>query len=126
MTRPRIEFKDFRLDKHEVDEAMAQAKEGTAITSPGASPNLNESSSSIPDHVLSVKSLSDAKRNVLFNAPSINGEFPKEMRVFNSPQPHDASRGEFRYTGFIVIEKGSFAGGNKEFQSNDWATESNG
>jgi hypothetical protein len=86
MSRPRIEFKDFKLDKNEVDEAMAQANDKTATTSPGASPNLNNL---IPDHVLSVKSLSDAKRNTSFNTPSINNDFPNEMRVFNSPQPHD-------------------------------------
>jgi hypothetical protein len=86
MTRPRIEFKDFMLDKHEVDLAMAQANVETVNTSPGANPNLN---STIPDHVLSVKSLSDAKRNTSYNTPSINDEFPNDMKVFNSPQQHD-------------------------------------
>ena len=90
MTRPRIEFKDFQLDKHEVDKAMTKAKEESAFTSPGASPNLmGPTTPMIPDHVLSVKSLSDAKRNVSFNTPSITGDFPDEMRVFNSPQQHD-------------------------------------
>ena len=50
--------------------------------SPGANPNLK---STIPDHVLSVKTLSDAKRNTSYNTPSINDEFPDKMKVFNSP-----------------------------------------
>jgi hypothetical protein len=93
MSRPRIEFKDFTLDKHEVDKAIAQAKDETLPISPGARPNLNNllrpATTEIPDHVLSVKSLSDAKRNVSFNTPSINNDFPTEMEVFNSSQLHD-------------------------------------
>ena len=68
-TRPRIEFKDFTLDKDEVDNAINKAAERE-----------------IPDHVLSIKVLSDLKRNKELN---VSQELPIPANLqekFNAPQ----------------------------------------
>jgi hypothetical protein len=71
-TRPRIEFKDFTLDKDEVDTAIKKA----AVCR------------EIPDHVLSVKALSDFKRNKELNVSS-TVPIPRNLQAhFNAPQ-HD-------------------------------------
>jgi hypothetical protein len=80
-TRPRIDFKDFTLDKDEIDAAIQMAR-----LQPGAQPNLqnnknvmgekttypNPDDVSVPDHVLSVKVLSDFKRNTEMNSTQLN------------------------------------------------------
>ena len=85
-TRPVIDFKDFKLDKEEVDEAIQQAI--TSDNEPVANPDLNKVVSAVPDHVLSVKVLSDAKRNQNLNAPSLSENIPPALKSFNLPQ-HD-------------------------------------
>jgi hypothetical protein len=79
-TRPRIEFKDFTLDRDEVDEAIQNAK--APITS-----DQDRNGNEIPDHVLSIKVLSDFKRNQELNQSNIH-EIPSNLKdVFNLPQP---------------------------------------
>ncbi len=65
-TRPRIDFKDFTLDTDEVDAAIQKARElgkrnrqSDATTNAGTDIPVDI----IPSHVLSVKALSDSKRN---------------------------------------------------------------
>jgi hypothetical protein len=47
---------------------------------PDAKPNLKDK---VPDHVLSVKVLSDFKRNQNFNTPSISEGIPQALESFN-------------------------------------------
>jgi hypothetical protein len=77
-TRPRIEFKDFTLDRDEVDEAIQKAKDPI-------SSDLDRSE--IPDHVLSIKVLSDFKRNQELNQSNIHSIPPNLKDDFNLPQP---------------------------------------
>jgi hypothetical protein len=83
-TRPIIDFKDFKLDKEEIDTAIQRAKESDEKEDtselPDAKPNLKDG---VPDHVLSVKVLSDFKRNQNFNTPSISEEIPQALESFN-------------------------------------------
>jgi hypothetical protein len=95
MTRPMIDFKDFKLDKAEINEAITRARRrGEVAPEPGANLNLNDLNKeteapphlTTPNYVLSVKVLSDAKRNNEFNATTISDKFPEPMKLFNSPQ----------------------------------------
>ena len=70
-SRPRIEFKDFILDKDEVDSAIKEAVR-----------------KEIPDYVLTIKVLSDFKRNKDLNV-SQTLPIPENLQAkFNAPQ-HD-------------------------------------
>jgi hypothetical protein len=67
-TRPRIEFKDFTLDKNEIESAIRRAEaephgfddDENVIKSV----RFEKEVTVIPDHVLSVKVLSDYRRNI--------------------------------------------------------------
>ncbi len=65
-TRPRIEFKDFTLDKDEIESAIRQAEAETHGFDNGEdvmkSVRFEKEVTVIPDHVLSIKVLSDYKR----------------------------------------------------------------
>ncbi len=75
-TRPRIDFKDFTLDKDEVDDAILQAR-----SNPVAQPNLDKEvdQSVIPNHVLSVKALSDFKRITVLNTTTDDSTTAAEL-----------------------------------------------
>ena len=80
-TRPRIDFKDFTLDTDEVDAAIQKARElgeRNRQSHPEANSFTNISADTIPPHVLSVKALSDAKRNQHFLTPD-DRTIPSEM-----------------------------------------------
>ena len=76
MTRPKIDFKDFKLDKEEIDAAIEEAN------APEQTVNVDDE---VPDHVLSIKVLSDKRRNQSMNTPSIT-DIPLELETFNLPQ----------------------------------------
>ena len=83
MDRPRIEFRDFTLHACEIDDAIQMAKledEKSMMENAKDDKTRIEQMKvqQVPDHVLSVKSLSDAKRNQNFNTPSI-GNVPDKM-----------------------------------------------
>ena len=60
------------------------------LTSTATPPtNLNPDDFQVPDHVLSVKVLSDFKRNQDLNQASISDGIPKALSSFNLPQ-HDS------------------------------------
>ena len=102
-SRPKIDFKDFTLDKEEVDNAIEKARESEIQSQPVANHNLNDPDLTtatpptnlnpddfqVPDHVLSVKVLSDFKRNQDLNQASISDGIPKALSSFNLPQ-HDS------------------------------------
>ena len=81
MSSPKIDFKDFKLNKDEIDAAIEKANE------PEQSNNVNEAAGALqaPDHVLSVKVLGDHRRNKSMNTPTVT-EIPIEMEAFNLPQ----------------------------------------
>jgi hypothetical protein len=102
--RPRINFRDFTLDKEEVDAAVRKAitrravsqncelayphlhdEDGNMINKVIACPDPDEIA--IPDHVLSVKVLSDFKRDQHLNQTSVKDIPPHLQTAFNSPQP---------------------------------------
>jgi hypothetical protein len=65
-SKPQIDFKDFTLDADEIDSAIqkAMAYEGNnGCKSTSSNDNLPRSADGIPSHVLSVKSMSDSRRN---------------------------------------------------------------
>jgi hypothetical protein len=110
-TRPRIEFKDFTLDKDEIDGAMKAARaaraavlenceiaypymhddEGNMVNKTITYPHPDDIA--IPDHVLSVKALSDWKRNQHLNTPSI-GTIPPNLQSVSIQFTSARSRGE--------------------------------
>ena len=88
--RPRIEFKDFTLDKDEIESAIRRAEaephgcddDDNVIKSV----RFEKERSVIPDHVLSVKVLSDYKRNAEMNV-SQTTSIPENLQMkFNAPQ----------------------------------------
>ncbi len=82
--RPRIEFTDFTLRIDEIDDAIQMAKLDDAESvrgneskedsfQDGADEIINtDKMQKVPDHVLSVKSLSDARRNQHLNTLSVD------------------------------------------------------
>ena len=82
--RPLIHFTDFRLNPDEIDEAVARAKQEDDDL-------IADRVKSIPNHVQSIKSLSDYKRNDNLNKCQPKN-MPTSMEIFNSPEPDD--RGE--------------------------------
>ena len=72
--RPQIDFRDFTLSEKEVDEAIQ-----SAIRNDKKSIEPDEDMV-VPEHVLSVKVLSDSKRNQGFLTPQ-QLEIPNEMKV---------------------------------------------
>ena len=74
-SKPQINFVDFALDENEVNEAITRAKMVVD----------KEIESNIPDHVMSIKSLSDYKRNSNFNLAEPKNMPEKFVRIFNSP-----------------------------------------
>jgi hypothetical protein len=82
MTRPMIDFKDFKLDKDEIDAAIEQANAPERDDEPS---DHHDESREIPDHVLSIKVLSDKRRNKSMNTPTIT-DIPLELETFNLPQ----------------------------------------
>ena len=76
-SRPQITFADFKLDEDEVDEAIQKADSESKLK------NIKKS---VPDHVMSVKSLSDYERNSSFNDPNPVNMPKRNMEAFNSPQ----------------------------------------
>jgi hypothetical protein len=71
--RPQIDFKDFTLDEVEVDKAIK-----TAICAE-QDMEISKDAMQIPDHVLSVKVLSDSKRNQNLLSPQ-QRNIPDDMR----------------------------------------------
>jgi hypothetical protein len=86
MTKPMIDFKDFKLDKDEIDAAIeeANAPELPALQDDEPSDGQNNSHE-VPDHVLSIKVLSDTRRNKAMNTSTIT-DIPLELETFNLPQ----------------------------------------
>jgi len=66
-TRPRIEFKDFTLNRDEVDAAICQARQHDEASN---EKQVEDSVMDAPKHVLSVKVLSDSKRNQRLLSPN--------------------------------------------------------
>jgi hypothetical protein len=77
-TRPRIEFKDFTLDRDKVDNAIQRARDTRSRL---------QHQDEIPDHALSIKVLSDFKRNQRLNKSNIQSIPSSLQDDFNSPQP---------------------------------------
>jgi hypothetical protein len=92
-SRPRIEFKDFTLDKEEIETAFRKA-EAVLRTYPNLDKEINDEKksihfndkiSNIPDHVLSIKALSDCKRNADLNKEQ-TAPIPEDLHTkFNAP-----------------------------------------
>jgi hypothetical protein len=82
MTRPMVDFKDFKLDKDEIDAAIEEANAPERDDEPSDRQNENQE---VPDHVLSIKVLSDKRRNKSMNTPTIT-DIPLELETFNLPQ----------------------------------------
>jgi hypothetical protein len=95
-SKPRIEFTDFTLDKEEIETAMRRA-EAVPRTNPNfegkdddenKAVHFKDTVEVIPDHVLSVKVLSDFKRNEDLNVHQ-TAVLPEDLQQkFNAPQ-HD-------------------------------------
>ena len=79
--RPLINFTDFSLLEHEIDDAIAEAGEmDKAALKKFREENL------IPKHVQSIKSLSDFNRNSSLNKAEPYANLPDDMRVDGLPQ----------------------------------------
>jgi hypothetical protein len=86
MTKPMIDFKDFKLDKNEIDAAIEEANAPELPDLQDNEPfDHDDKSQEVPDHVLSVKVLSDTRRNKSMNTPTIT-DIPLELKAFNLPQ----------------------------------------
>jgi hypothetical protein len=104
-TRPKIEFSEFVLNEHDVDAAIIKAKDYVNYVESKRSLLKNEGKNTlpgaeimqiaVPDHVLSIKCLSDHRRNATMNTPSIT-EIPEDIEnLYNHPQQID--QGEKSY-----------------------------
>jgi hypothetical protein len=78
--RPQIDFRDFTLNENEVDQAIQSS---IALDEEN---RLSKDEFKIPEHVLSVKMLSDSKRNQGLLSPQ-QQPIPAEMRI----QYHEAN-----------------------------------
>ena len=91
--KPEALFEDFVLSDKEIGEAIEKAKNSIAVETKQQIPHVDPMHVEIPDHVLSIKCLSDYKRNAELNTPCLD-PVPSSMKESYNQVPQQIDLGE--------------------------------
>ena len=92
--RPAILFEDFILTENEIGSAIEKAKSSNNAESMHQLQHVEPMHAKIPDHVLSIKCLSDHKRNDEYNSPCLD-PIPSSMKEEYTQIPQPIDLGEY-------------------------------
>ena len=92
--RPAILFEDFILTENEIGSAIEKAKNSNNAESMHKLQHVEPMHAKIPDHVLSIKCLSDHKRNDEYNSPCLD-PIPSSMKEEYTQIPQPIDLGEY-------------------------------
>ena len=92
--KPEILIEDFVLPTEEIGEAIAKAKISTVVDTKQPLLHVESMHDNIPKHVLSIKCLSDYKRNAELNDPCLE-PIPESMKTSYKLVPQTKDLGEY-------------------------------
>ena len=108
--KPEILIEDFVLPTEEIGEAIAKANNSTVVDTKQPLLHVDTMHENIPNHVLSIKCLSDYKRNAELNDPCLE-PIPELMKTEYNLVPQPKDLGEY-VSEPLRANMRSVAGGN--------------
>ena len=92
--KPEVLCEDFILPREEIGEAIAKANNSNVVDTKQQLLHVEPMHDNIPEHVLSIKCLSDYKRNAELNDPCLD-PIPESMRTSYNLVPQPIDLGEY-------------------------------
>ena len=92
--KPEVLCEDFILPREEIGEAIAKANNSNVVDTKQQLLHVEPMHENIPEHVLSIKCLSDYKRNAELNDPCLD-PIPESMRTSYNLVPQPIDLGEY-------------------------------